>query len=179
MAYTKQTWNDLPSTTSPYNATRMNHIEDGIYNANVSIGCATAYISDSTTSSSTASINQKITLTQINSNTDKLTLSNGGIKIGSGISKVLVSGTARYYALSNAALGDRRLMIIKNSTSISRVFETRDTTDVRFLSLAITPILIDVAENDIIYLYSNSPQPSEEISSSSNNETRLTIEVKG
>lgn len=31
MAYTKQTWNDLPNTTSPINATRLNHMEDGIY----------------------------------------------------------------------------------------------------------------------------------------------------
>ena len=31
MAYTKQTWTDLPATTSPINATRLNHIEDGIY----------------------------------------------------------------------------------------------------------------------------------------------------
>lgn len=34
MAYTKQTWTDLPSTTSPVNATRLNHIEDGVYDAN-------------------------------------------------------------------------------------------------------------------------------------------------
>lgn len=31
MAYTKQTWTDLPNTTSPITATRLNHIEDGIY----------------------------------------------------------------------------------------------------------------------------------------------------
>ena len=33
MAYTKQTWADLPSKTTPINATRLGHIEDGIYNA--------------------------------------------------------------------------------------------------------------------------------------------------
>lgn len=166
------TFQDLPSTSTPLNAANLNN------NFNEVKGCATAYINESTTSSSTASTNQKVTLTQINSNTDKLTLSNGGIKIGSGISKILVSATMRYYALQNAALGDRRIMVLKNSTSIARAFDTRDTTDVRFLSLSITPILINVAENDIIYLYSNSPQSSEEISSSSNNETRLTVEVK-
>lgn len=33
MAYTKQTWADLPSKTTPINATRLEHIEDGIFNA--------------------------------------------------------------------------------------------------------------------------------------------------
>lgn len=31
MAYTKQTWNDLPNTTTPITAERLNHIEDGVY----------------------------------------------------------------------------------------------------------------------------------------------------
>lgn len=33
MAYTKQTWQDLPNKTTPINASRLEHIEDGIYNA--------------------------------------------------------------------------------------------------------------------------------------------------
>lgn len=33
MAYTKQTWADLPSKTTPINASRLGHIEDGIYDA--------------------------------------------------------------------------------------------------------------------------------------------------
>lgn len=32
MAYTKQTWINLPNKTTPINAERLNHIEDGIYN---------------------------------------------------------------------------------------------------------------------------------------------------
>lgn len=34
MSYTKQTWENLPSTTTPITADRLNHMEDGIYNAN-------------------------------------------------------------------------------------------------------------------------------------------------
>lgn len=34
MAYSKQTWANLPSKTTPINATRLNHMEDGIYDAN-------------------------------------------------------------------------------------------------------------------------------------------------
>ena len=33
MAYTKQTWADLPSKTTPINAERLTHIEDGIFDA--------------------------------------------------------------------------------------------------------------------------------------------------
>lgn len=35
MAYTKQTWQNLPSKTTPINATRLSHMEDGIYDANL------------------------------------------------------------------------------------------------------------------------------------------------
>ena len=34
MAYTKQTWQNLPNKTTPINASRLNHMEDGIYDAN-------------------------------------------------------------------------------------------------------------------------------------------------
>lgn len=34
MAYSKQTWSNLPSKTTPINATRLNHMEDGIEAAN-------------------------------------------------------------------------------------------------------------------------------------------------
>lgn len=34
MAYTKQTWTNLPSKTTPINANRLNHMEQGIYDAN-------------------------------------------------------------------------------------------------------------------------------------------------
>ena len=32
MAYSKQTWKDLPDQTTPINAERLNHMETGIYN---------------------------------------------------------------------------------------------------------------------------------------------------
>lgn len=34
MTYSKQTWSNLPSKTTPINATRLNHMEDGIESAN-------------------------------------------------------------------------------------------------------------------------------------------------
>lgn len=44
MAYTKQTWNDLPNTTTPVTATRLNHIEDGIYDNSTEISNNTTAI---------------------------------------------------------------------------------------------------------------------------------------
>ena len=38
MAYQKQTWEDLPSTNTPITASRLNHMEDGIYEAYERIG---------------------------------------------------------------------------------------------------------------------------------------------
>lgn len=42
MAYTKQTWANLPSKTTPINASRLNHMEDGIYDANQPATTSTA-----------------------------------------------------------------------------------------------------------------------------------------
>lgn len=42
MAYTKQTWVDLPSKTTPINATRLNHMENGIASANTTATTSTA-----------------------------------------------------------------------------------------------------------------------------------------
>lgn len=37
MAYVKQDWKNLPNSTTPVNATRMEHIEQGIYDNSVAI----------------------------------------------------------------------------------------------------------------------------------------------
>lgn len=37
MAYSKQTWADNPSGGTPINATRLNHIEDGIEAASLAV----------------------------------------------------------------------------------------------------------------------------------------------
>lgn len=43
MAYTKQTWTNLPSETTPFSATRMEHMEDGIETANTLKGGLIAF----------------------------------------------------------------------------------------------------------------------------------------
>lgn len=44
MAYVKQTWVDRPSKTTPINAKRLNHMEEGIYQASVQSSGASADI---------------------------------------------------------------------------------------------------------------------------------------
>lgn len=44
MAYVKQTWVDRPSKTTPINAARLNHMEEGIYQASVQSSGASADI---------------------------------------------------------------------------------------------------------------------------------------
>ena len=86
MAYTKQTWTDLPSTTSPYNATRMNHIEDGIETANTTTQSGYITISQGSgaktiTNASYGAIdsNSTITLNVKKGNTIVCVLTVGGI----------------------------------------------------------------------------------------------------
>lgn len=55
MAYTKQTWADLPSKTTPINASRLGHIEDGIFNA-----AATADTAASNASSAISGLADKV-----------------------------------------------------------------------------------------------------------------------
>lgn len=57
MAYTKQTWSDLPSTTSPLNAARLNHMEDGIYDALTTDNIKTTQTTSSTDTYSCSYIN--------------------------------------------------------------------------------------------------------------------------
>ena len=55
MAYEKQTWENLPSQTTPINADRLTHIEDGIFNA-----AATADTAASDASSAISGLADKV-----------------------------------------------------------------------------------------------------------------------
>ena len=55
MAYEKQTWENLPSQTTPINADRLTHIEDGIFNA-----AATADTAASNASSAISGLADKV-----------------------------------------------------------------------------------------------------------------------
>lgn len=69
MAYTKQTWVDLPSKTTPINAIRLNYMEDGIESANTTA---------TTSSAGQMSASDKTKLNGISSNAKNVSISVSG-----------------------------------------------------------------------------------------------------
>ena len=101
----------------------------------------------STTISSTAHV--KLTLTEKVKNGGLLSISDGGIKIGAGVTKVEVS--ANVYFSTGMNEGDSiRSLIYKNDESIVHNFNRCGGT---YEDRPISPILVSVTEGDIIYLY--------------------------
>lgn len=123
----------------------------------------------------------KIPLDLSNSTGSKLTMTNdGGIKIGAGVSKVLVSGKM---AVENVVTGgNRHLRIMKNSYTNANTLgwakatiEVSDSEDV-----IIPPIIADVQENDVIYLWYYTPDSADKITGNTyGSRTELTVEVVG
>lgn len=90
----------------------------------------------------------KLNLTKNTSKGDNLVLSNGGIKIGKGITRVLVTGQIYYFTGSNHADG-KCVHFYKNDTKISG---THNRTNLNYIHINASTI-IPVSEGDIIYLY--------------------------
>lgn len=112
---------------------------------------------------------------------DELTLTaNGGIKIGSGISAVLVSGRLAFNTIPSA--GVRHLRIMKNSyTNNNTIGWTQKTFAASQPdSLIITPTLAAVNEGDIIYLWYYTTNSTDVIGGNAYGcRTSLTVESVG
>ena len=107
-----------------------------------------------------------------------LTASGNGIKIGNGVSKVLISGAISYDA--GATAGIRYARIVKNSdgdsNTLSMGWETLQPSETK--RIVLQPVLVDVSENDIIYLYYYTTDSSDVIGGNNfGNRTSLTVEV--
>ncbi len=116
-----------------------------------------------------------------NSTGSRLTASNnGGIQIGAGVSKVLVSGKMAVEGVTTA--GNRHLRIVKNSYSAANTlgwaWDTLAVSDSE--DIIIPPQLVDVTEGDIINLYYYTPQTADKIGGNAQGgRTSLTVEVVG
>lgn len=118
----------------------------------------------------TSNIDMKIPLVLENSVGNKLTINNGGIKIGKGVHKILVSANVYYGALGN--VGAKNLFIKKNSSVVARrTFRSAGNYDGNGISMK----LIDVQEDDVLYLYAE--VYTNDIVSCQQKETYLTIQV--
>lgn len=109
---------------------------------------ATANLTTTITNLPASSI---VKLDTINSNTSRLSLTtNGGIKIGSGISRVAVSGNLFMQTASNNDY--LYTAIIKNNSS-NQVSICLVNDNIYYACCVHAPVLVDVEENDVIYLY--------------------------
>ena len=107
-------------------------------------------------------------------------VSGGGIKIGAGVSKVLVSAKMAVEGVTVA--GARHLRIIKNSYSAANTlgwaWDTLAVSDAE--DIIVTPILANVSEGDIIYMDYWTQQSSDKIGGNAYGcRTSLTVEVVG
>lgn len=103
----------------------------------------------------------------------KLSLSNGKVLIGSGVTKVLVSGKLQTQG-DNSAYG---LLIKKNNTEISNNYEGNQ--GASWSQLTASPILVSVTEGDTIKMsvYHNVTNTTKNIKAYSGYGTYLTIEA--
>ena len=129
----------------------------------------------------TANSYVKINLTGVTSFGGSLTATNdGGIKIGPNVSKILVSGRM---LTSCSVVGTQYIRICKNNASatanmLAWVSHTNTTTSAAFETINATPALVDVQENDVIYLYYYVPASSGAIYGNDyGNQTSLTVET--
>lgn len=111
----------------------------------------TGYLSAKLSYTSTKN-NQKIPLILSSSKGTKLSITaDGGIKIGAGVNRISVNTQVYFFTGSNHQDG-KHVYIYKNSAAVGRG-SRRDNYNYIFISAG--PILVDVVENDVIYLYCN------------------------
>ena len=92
----------------------------------------------------------KVVCSGFNSEGDKLISDTNGIKIGAGVSKVLVSAQCAGIG-TNVVSGDKQFMIKKGTETVGNSYLSGGIS-INFMNLCISPVLIDVQQADIIFL---------------------------
>ena len=94
----------------------------------------------------------KVSCSGFSSEGDKLEIDDNGIKIGAGVSKVLVSAQCAGIG-TNVVVGDKQFMIKKMgvNTAVGNAY-LGGGISINFMNLCISPILIDVQQSDVISL---------------------------
>lgn len=147
MAYTKTNWQDLPNTTTPINATNLNKMEQGIYDANdknIITAGITNNITISTAGNNNISLNN--TIARVG---DKLSLSNGKIVIGSGVNHVKVSGKGQMNIITGNGDG-KNFYVDHNTTEIISSLNTLVRQYALNVSRGFGDYLISVSQGDTI-----------------------------
>ena len=97
----------------------------------------------------TSTEHNKITLTESVKVGSKLSISNGGIKIGAGVSKIEVSGNV-YFSTGMTEGDSIRSFVYKNDEAIVHNYNRSNGT---YEDRPISSFLLSVSEGDILYLY--------------------------
>ena len=109
--------------------------------------------------------------TTTNPNSKKFILqSDGSVKIGKGISKILVSGATSLSAINESQL--RRFSIFKNDSIVNRTQMSYD----YFQSFSLVPKIIDVVEGDVISMQISGSNNPSGTASCSNEITFMTLQ---
>lgn len=137
---------DLPSTQTPINSTNLNNNFNEL-DTKTNPQIITAELTSNFTK--TIADYEKLTLASAGSAGTKLTISNGGIKIGSGVSKIKVSAKASFNSVASSGL--KWLTIFNNNSAI---IPNPNNLTARGMIYSTTTI-VSVQENDIIYMYVN------------------------
>lgn len=176
MAYVKQEWEDrqvenpmtftmtdnqdgtITLTPQPgvvqnegtkFTADRMNHIEEGIAGITQEKNIMTAYPSAYNTV--VTKNNTSIVLDSSTSIGSNLTLSNSAIVIGKGITKVMIS--AQFFFQDYQLTGYCYPFIKKNDVGVAGALTERGVSGMpAYMSVTISPFLLDVTEGDKISL---------------------------
>lgn len=175
MAYTKTNWQDLPNTTTPINASNLNKMEQGIYDANDKNIITIGLNADTTTTSSSAYQNIDLSLTkEVGKVGTKLSLSSGKVLIGAGVSKILVSGK-----IQTQGEGSQWGIAIRKNSSTALAENYEGTPGTSWSSSVIPPIPANVTEGDIIKLsiYHNVANTTKTIRAYGGRGTYLTVQA--
>lgn len=153
MAYTKTEW----TNTTPINTNNLNKIEQGIEDVHTKMATKNIMIATRTTnyeiSNSPASTDRRVPVTSVHFfKGDKLTLEDYGIKIGAGVTTVRANGSVTAKGIANNMRMGIRIIRGDTSTKLTEC-QIRSGAEGYVYSFELSPIFIDVQENDRIELY--------------------------
>ncbi len=150
-------------------ATANVNVQDDIIYANITnritnTGAAWAGVKVPMETATTSLTSSKLSLTE-----------DGGIKIGSGVSKIMVSAKLTYFSYNST--GEVDISIYKNSTEIFHAYESAKVSG-EIHSINLNPVLTSCAENDVFYLYVNK-NASSSMTILEGASTNIVVEVAG
>lgn len=167
----KITFENLPSTKTPINATNLNQLQTNIENA-YEKHIVSALGTQQTIE---ANVETKISLSNPAVIGNKLSLVNNGIVIGSGVSWVRVSANVGGQN-SSANSGKIYACIKRNDEAQFEKYSDTNTAQYEYQSFEFAPFILSVNEGDVIAMYVTSPVKWV-VNSSYDKMTSLMVEV--